>query len=177
MNPGRTLQRVIMPMDRDPDVLALYVEMGTAASSPGLADSAAEAPREQHPEHILGRRSLHVAPGERVSFATYFNAFPASYWRQWTVVDAVELSVQLAGTGSVAVYRSTSSGSTQRVAVDVLEAEGSETRELTFPLTLAPFADGGWYWFDVVAAAFLKVNRSLPTSPSTCSRVWWSSTL
>ncbi len=173
MNPGRTLQRVIMPMDRDPDVLALYVEMGTAASSPGLADSAAEAPREQHPEHILGRRSLHVAPGERVSFATYFNAFPASYWRQWTVVDAVELSVQLAGTGSVAVYRSTSSGSTQRVAVDVLEAEGSETRELTFPLTLAPFADGGWYWFDVVAGAEPLVLHAAEwrTSPSATAAV------
>ena len=30
--------------------------------------------------------------GEKLSFGTYFNAFPASYWRRWTVVDEVRLA-------------------------------------------------------------------------------------
>ncbi len=34
-----------------------------------------------------------VRPGRRISFATYFNAFPASYWRRWTVVESVRLTV------------------------------------------------------------------------------------
>ena len=28
---------------------------------------------------------------ERISFGTYFNAFAASYWRRWTIVDEVSL--------------------------------------------------------------------------------------
>jgi galactofuranosylgalactofuranosylrhamnosyl-N-acetylglucosaminyl-diphospho-decaprenol beta-1,5/1,6-galactofuranosyltransferase len=41
-----------------------------------------------HPvEEIRRRRSAAIASGRRVSFATYFNAFPASYWRRWTKVE------------------------------------------------------------------------------------------
>src|SRR5579871_2230028 len=41
-----------------------------------------------HPaEEILPRRSAAIDAGGRVSFGTYFNAFPASYWRRWTTVD------------------------------------------------------------------------------------------
>ena len=32
------------------------------------------------------RSSTKVRSGERVSFGSYFNAFPASYWRRWTTV-------------------------------------------------------------------------------------------
>jgi len=35
-----------------------------------------------HHDYVSSRRSVTVPAGERVSFATYFNAFPASYWRQ-----------------------------------------------------------------------------------------------
>jgi hypothetical protein len=35
-----------------------------------------------------GRRSVRVAAGERASFDTFFNAFPAGYWRRWTPVQA-----------------------------------------------------------------------------------------
>ena len=43
------------------------------------------------------RRSALIAEGRRVSFATYFNAFPASYWRRWTTVESVTLRIRLAG--------------------------------------------------------------------------------
>ena len=38
---------------------------------------------------ILGRTSVRVPARSSVSFATYFNAFPASYWRRWTTLEAV----------------------------------------------------------------------------------------
>ncbi len=45
------------------------------------------------PAHLVEdagpRRSAVISPGRRVSFATYFNAFPASYWRRWTTVSSV----------------------------------------------------------------------------------------
>ena len=70
-----------------------------------------------HPDQILGRRS---APdrrrGRRLSFGTYFNAFPARYWRRWTIVTDVTLTVTLAGRGAaVTVYRSMANGRSQRV--------------------------------------------------------------
>jgi len=151
MTVARVLQRVVMPVDNDPDVLALYVETGTAAAAPTSQDRPAGGDRDQHPEQVLDRQRLRVAAEQRASFATYFNAFPASYWKRWTTVTDLELGVEIEGPGTVVVYRSTASGSTQRVAVDTT-TEG-EPRSLTFPLSLTPFGDGGWYWFDLVAGA------------------------
>ncbi|PMY57445.1 glycosyl transferase, partial [Pseudomonas sp. FW305-25] len=88
------------------------------------------------------RHSTSVRSGERVSFGSYFNAFPASYWRRWTTVDKVRLQVRTQGAGSVIVYKSNARGSLQRV--DTRRVEG--TAESTFELSLAPFGDGGWYW-------------------------------
>jgi galactofuranosylgalactofuranosylrhamnosyl-N-acetylglucosaminyl-diphospho-decaprenol beta-1,5/1,6-galactofuranosyltransferase len=149
---GRVLQRVVLPLERDPDVLPLYVEMG--ASVTGLSGDgpvAGERFREQHPENVVDRRRLLVSPGGRASFATYFNAFPASYWRRWTVVDQVELAVRVSGPATVVVYRSTATGSIERVASSPAEPDDVSARDLTWTLPLKPFADGGWYWFDVIA--------------------------
>jgi UDP-galactopyranose mutase len=149
--PKRTLQRVVLPLDRDADVLPLYVELGVSpSSSPSAPDAAAAAPREQHPENVVDRRRLSVPPGVRASFATYFNAFPASYWRRWTVVEQVELHVAVQGAATVTVYRSSASGSSERVTSSTVDDDG-EVHELDFQLPLKKFTDGGWYWFDVVA--------------------------
>jgi galactofuranosylgalactofuranosylrhamnosyl-N-acetylglucosaminyl-diphospho-decaprenol beta-1,5/1,6-galactofuranosyltransferase len=145
---GRVLQRVVLPLGLDPDVLPLYVELGLPG---GTSDGAAVlTQREQRPENVLDRRRLRVDPGSRASFATYFNAFPASYWRRWTVVEEVELAVEVTGPATVAVYRSTATGTTERVTSSPPPPGESGARSLSFRLTLAPFADGGWYWFDVV---------------------------
>ena len=57
------------------------------------------------PAYLAGdagpRRSAVISEGRRVSFATYFNAFPASYWRRWTTVDSVTLRIRLAGESTV----------------------------------------------------------------------------
>jgi galactofuranosylgalactofuranosylrhamnosyl-N-acetylglucosaminyl-diphospho-decaprenol beta-1,5/1,6-galactofuranosyltransferase len=149
----RTLQRVVLPLGLDPDVLPLYVELGTAAAgaSSGPMEAPAVPAREQHPENVVDRRRLRVDPGTRASFATYFNAFPASYWRRWTVVEEVELVLKVSGPATVAVYRSTATGTTERVTTSPAPPAHHAPRDLSFRLTLKPFADGGWYWFDIVA--------------------------
>jgi galactofuranosylgalactofuranosylrhamnosyl-N-acetylglucosaminyl-diphospho-decaprenol beta-1,5/1,6-galactofuranosyltransferase len=169
--PGATrvlLQRQIMPANRDTDVIRLYVdpdpamldtdkfEIGhTRAAQEANAiatriQNAARGATQIHPDQIESRTAYRVRLGDTISFGTYFNAFPAAYWRRHTVVDEVRLTVQLRGKGAtVTVYRSLANGRSQRV--DAAAVEG-DTGEFSFDLPLKPFVDGGWYWYDVVAA-------------------------
>ncbi len=100
-------------------------------------------------EDVGQRRSAIISEGRRVSFATYFNAFPASYWRRWTTVDSVTLRIRLAGESTIVLYRSTAKGFSHPVETICVQSDEPETIERTLPLT--PFIDGGWYWFDIVA--------------------------
>ncbi len=162
----RLLQRQVLPLDRDLDVMSLYVDPGAASLDADRyeigsnrnaqevhAASLREAmgdPTQVHPDQIESRHRFRVPEGERVSFGTYFNAFPASYWRRWTVVSSVTLTVTLEGRGAtVTVYRSMANGRSQRVDSAATTEHAGST--FTFELSLGPFADGGWYWYDVVA--------------------------
>ncbi|WP_138442495.1 glycosyltransferase [Sinomonas susongensis] len=157
----QTLQRVILPPQAQMDTVPLYVDMGTATGVqlPTTGDATSDRERrprtissparEAHAEDFVSRFSMTVRPGDRVSFGTYFNAFPASYWRRWTNVESVRLSIATEGAGAVVVYKSNSRGSLQRV--DSQRVEGQTTT--AFDLSLKPFGDGGWYWFDIVAGA------------------------
>jgi len=100
-------------------------------------------------EQVGPGRSALISAGRRVSFATYFNAFPASYWRRWTTVSEVTLRIRLSGESKVILYRSTAKGHSHPVEMIDVESDDPETIERTLPLT--PFIDGGWYWFDIVA--------------------------
>lgn len=153
----RTLQRVILPTETQLDTVPLYVDGGSAqgplqdtmsgrvsSQAPGAVASAGEV----HAEDFSGRHSLSVRPGERVSFGTYFNAFAASYWRRWTDLESVRLSVSLVGSGTITVYKSNAKGALQRVTSERVDG----TESFTFDLPLKPFGDGGWYWFDLSAS-------------------------
>ncbi|WGX98451.1 glycosyltransferase [Nocardioides sp. L-11A] len=162
----RLLQRQILPLDTDPDVLPLYLDceetnldedkyvVGGSRAAKELNNASirqkTSTGRAVRPDQVLSRTAVLVPSGEKVSFGTYFNAFPASYWRRWSVVTAVTLTVTVRGSGAtVIVNKSMANGRQQKVDSGVTEAEGPTT--LTFELTLGPFIDGGWYWYDVVA--------------------------
>ncbi|HSV38787.1 MAG TPA: glycosyltransferase [Nocardioidaceae bacterium] len=162
----RVLQRQVFPLDRDTDVYPLYVDLEAAAldadkyevgTNKQARDMNAAALRQKsvtaahlHPDQILTRRSIRIDQGERMSFGTYFNGFPASYWRRWTIVSEVTLDVTVAGAGaSITVFKSSANGRSQRVDAGVVDQSGRST--FTFELSLKPFVDGGWYWYDVVA--------------------------
>ncbi len=108
------LQRVVLPVDRDLDVMKLYVDGRIVRGESAVADvtAAASAPARagDREAQIVGRRSVVVPIGRRVSFCTYFNAFPASYWRRWSVLESITLRLCLRGEAIVIVYRSTGKG-------------------------------------------------------------------
>lgn len=157
----RVLQRVVLPADRDTDVLALYVDPEkpqldvdrstlTLAQRGKLPPPMPNATEEVDPQAVLGRHRYQLGGGHRISFGTYFNGFAASYWRRWTVVEDVSLHVRVTGEQtSVIIYRSMPNGRSQRVGAAV--TGGVDTEDFRFDLPLQPFADGGWYWFDLVA--------------------------
>ena len=176
----RTVQRTIIRPEQELDIRPLYIGgmsavTGGESSSrqSGAGESWAEEPEDdtwaskrrsrdyaQDPtgsyEHtggsvqVSGEGHANVLPHQRVTFGTYFNAFPASYWRRWTNVQEVILRVRVSGDGTLLVYRSTSKGHVQREESVTLHQQESTTLE--FKLILKPFIDGGWYWFDVEAA-------------------------
>jgi galactofuranosylgalactofuranosylrhamnosyl-N-acetylglucosaminyl-diphospho-decaprenol beta-1,5/1,6-galactofuranosyltransferase len=62
----------------------------------------------------------------------------------------VRLTVDISGTGAtLVVYKSMANGRAQRVQAATTGAEAKRT--FVFDLTLTPFIDGGWYWYDVIA--------------------------
>ena len=65
-----TVARVVVPPAVHPDRLPLYAD---------------------GPFDVEGRRGGRVPPGSAVSFATYFNAFPAWHWHAFT--DVVRLFI------------------------------------------------------------------------------------
>ncbi|WP_340537500.1 glycosyltransferase [Nocardioides sp. GXZ039] len=170
------LMRQIMPANRDTDVIRLYVDPDPLSLDADKFDightraaqeanaittrmhNAVKGARIVHPDQILSRTAFLVEHGETMSFGSYFNAFPASYWRRHTIVSQVRLTVQLEGEGaSVIVYRSMANGRSQRVDSGTVEGDAGE---FSFDLPLKPFTDGGWYWYDVVATDEDAVVRS-----------------
>ena len=144
-----TVQRVVLPLTPDgktrDDVLVLYVERGaTQVGSTVEPEPAAAGPQPQ----VVDRRSVRVRGGGIASFGTYFNAFPAAYWQQWTDVDAVDLVLTLSDASTVTVFRSAADGTARRVAVQAVDSGGGTA---SFRLPIEGFEDGGWYWFDVHA--------------------------
>ena len=131
--PGRAkqlLQRVLLPRPADPlKVRCLYLDEINSGKV------------KTH-----GRHTAELDGGWEVSFATYFNAFPASYWRRWTVLESVVLKLTVTGSCRIDVYRSKADGESMHVTGAM--HQGPE-RTLEFELDLGPFVDGGWYWFDV----------------------------
>jgi galactofuranosylgalactofuranosylrhamnosyl-N-acetylglucosaminyl-diphospho-decaprenol beta-1,5/1,6-galactofuranosyltransferase len=172
----RVLARVVLPMADDMDVLPLYVETDLDRGANMAVLDASDFEEEEKKKKTqtstvvnaaagqaqslirglgspsgmgdLGnRRSALITGGERVSFGTYFNAFPASYWRRWSVIDKVVLRVRVSGECTVVVLRSNAKGHAHPVESVQVADEG----DLTVTLPLETFVDGGWYWFDIVA--------------------------
>jgi galactofuranosylgalactofuranosylrhamnosyl-N-acetylglucosaminyl-diphospho-decaprenol beta-1,5/1,6-galactofuranosyltransferase len=138
------LQNVVFPTDRDPDLLPLYADPETWSV---IDDEPVRVSSRAHLGNILSRESARILAGRRVSFGTYFNAFPASYWQHWTAVRSVRLQVRTQGPATVLVYRSNGGGTQQRI--ETREVDGAT--ESVFDLELTQYSDGGWIWFDIVA--------------------------
>ncbi len=162
----RTLMRQIMPLDRDLEVMSLYVDLEDArldedkyvvggndsakALNAAQIRQATGTGRRAAVEQLVDRTTFKVLPGQSVSFGSVFNGFPASYWRRYTIIDQVRLEVTLTGRdGQVVVNKSLANGNSQRV--DSATATSDAAESFTFDLPLNSFVDGGWLWYDVIA--------------------------
>ncbi len=148
------LSRVILPRPGEPlDVRKLYIE---------------ESDTNARRAHAPTRTTLEIGAESEVSFATYFNAFPASYWRRWSILESVVLRVELTGTARVDLYRSKATGA--RITVGGTEAAGTEDGApgvVEFEVDLAPFEDGGWIWFDITTDTKVTVHSAGWYAPQT----------
>ena len=144
------LARVILPRPGEPlDVRKLYIE---------------ESETNDRRAHAATRTTLQIGEESEVSFATYFNAFPASYWRRWSTLTSVVLRVELTGAARVDVYRSKATGARISVGGVQIVSDGTGPAAAEFEVGLEPFEDGGWIWFDI-------------TTDSTCtmhSAAWYA---
>nr|WP_259823721.1 glycosyltransferase [Corynebacterium sanguinis] len=137
----RALARVLMPRKGEPhDVRMLYL---------------IEA--EQNKERLswAERTRLNIPAGAEVSFETYFNAFPAAYWRRWSQLGRVILAMDVEGAATISVYRSKEDG----VRISVINVEAAD-EHVEIPLELRNFEDGGWLWFDVTAETDATISNA-----------------
>ncbi len=99
---------------------------------------------------VNGRASLTVLAGRHASLCTFFNAFPAGYWRRWTSVDTVRFSARVRGRGTIMLFRSSGRGLFEPAGtIDV----HTPTRATTVhaDLAMTGLMDGGFFWFDAKA--------------------------
>ena len=157
------LARVILPRPGEPlDVRKLYIE---------------ESETNSRRAHAASRTSLEIGAESQVSFATYFNAFPASYWRRWSTLTSVVLRVELTGSARIDVYRSKATGA--RISVGgtgIASRDASTPAVAEFEVELEPFEDGGWIWFDITTDTEVTVHgaawhASVPAPGRACIAV------
>ncbi|MGH3355316.1 MAG: glycosyltransferase [Nocardioidaceae bacterium] len=132
------LQQVVFPKGRSP----------VDSADSGAAVLPLYVAGEARPERVVDRDGYRVPAGERVSLASYFNAFPAAYWQRWTDVEEVTLRLELVGDATVELFGSDGSGQARRVTERRVSGDAAAV-EMTVPL--AGFDAGGWLWCDVVA--------------------------
>jgi galactofuranosylgalactofuranosylrhamnosyl-N-acetylglucosaminyl-diphospho-decaprenol beta-1,5/1,6-galactofuranosyltransferase len=141
------LSRVILPRPGEPlDVRKLYIEESLTNSKRA---------------HAPTRTTLEIGPESEVSFATYFNAFPASYWRRWSTLESVVLRVELTGSARVDVYRTKATGARITVGgAPVGSTDPSTPAAIEFEVSLEPFEDGGWIWFDITTDSAVQLHSA-----------------
>lgn len=99
---------------------------------------------------VNGRASLTVLAGRHASLCTFFNAFPAGYWRRWTRVDAVQFSARVRGRGTIMLFRSSGRGLFEPAGTIDVHAPTRATT-VRAELDMTGLMDGGFFWFDAKA--------------------------
>lgn len=148
MSTDTVLQRVVFPAEAtSPDLVPVYVRAAEATASGTTGEFA-----------VVGRREVSVLAGSRVSFDTFFNAFPASYWRRWTGLTHVELHARISGSGRIDVYRSSGLGRVRHVHAETFDKATHDVR-IRLPIA-GVFGDGGLYWFALSATTDCSLSEA-----------------
>ncbi|MGN0104163.1 glycosyltransferase [Bifidobacterium thermacidophilum] len=115
-----------------------------------LREGAADASAPENSFTCLSRTELEVHKGGHVSLCTYFNAFPASYWRRWTAVSHVRFVATAEGKGKINLFRSNGRGLITPAGSINIDADAPTAVSGMFDMK--GLMDGGFFWFDAQAA-------------------------
>lgn len=96
---------------------------------------------------VLNRNTIALKNHGHMSGCTFFNAFPASYWRRWTSVKMVRFTADIQGNAKINVFRSTGRGLMYPVAENVVHSPQAVER-VTVDIPMTGLMDGGYFWFD-----------------------------
>ncbi|TPF96196.1 glycosyl transferase family 2 [Bifidobacterium sp. UTCIF-39] len=102
---------------------------------------------------VLGRSAIQIKVGTRTSLCSFFNAFPAGYWRRWTSVDTVRFVAQARGEGRVVAYASNGRGLFSPVGETMVKANRGKAQSIVMDIPMTGLMDGGYFWFDAEASA------------------------
>src|SRR5699024_8957668 len=108
----------------------------------------------------LSRTEYRIPAGAEISFETYFNAFPASYWRRWSQLDEVQVRIDLTGEERVDSNGSKIDGTRNAVTGADVDDDYKGYGTAEFTVSLAPFEDGGWIWFDLTCESETTVHSA-----------------
>lgn len=144
----RVLHRVVFPTDRGPAEAPAHAPSvgSTHAAGRGACVLPLYVEGTTDPDRVVNRTGYRLPRGQRVSFAAYFNAFPAAYWQHATDLEHVTLRVELTGPATVELYRSDGRGRAESAGVQCTDSGPVE-----IGAALAGFDHGGWLWFEVTA--------------------------
>lgn len=115
-----------------------------------LREGAVDASAPENSFTCVSRTKLEVHKGGHASLCTYFNAFPASYWRRWTAVSHVRFVATAEGKGKINLFRSNGRGLITPAGSINIDADTPTAVSGTFDMK--GLMDGGFFWFDAQAA-------------------------
>ncbi|MDR1033165.1 MAG: glycosyltransferase [Bifidobacteriaceae bacterium] len=122
------LQRIKFPIDEPPEALPIYVPLKSTDHS-----------------LFLSRDSMKIPAGREISFASYFNAFPASYYLRNTDLRKVGLNIKLNKKAKIRIFTSDYTG------VYTVHESFPDVDKLETQLSIESYWEGGWIWFNIEA--------------------------
>lgn len=170
----QTVNRVVYPVEQAHLIAPLYVTEWTQPRIPAsaldirnatrsanissmsreqlrdLIRESSSTPASQTSFQIEGRTRLHVYPGGHVSLCTYFNAFPASYWRYWTGARKVRFAASVHGKGNIIFFKSTARGLSRQIKEKSFSSSQQQISDKQ-EISIADMMDGGYIWCDITA--------------------------
>lgn len=158
-----SVHRIVFPTSDQELTFPLYAQLWRPSHIPPEAFDFQQVIRHKpvHPQesaadtfasgsvHVRSRYSATLYSDTHITFCTYFNAFPASYWRYWTGVRAVRFSMQARGSATVQLFKSDSLGLSTPVGTLTFSSHKDDSEILTITIPLTGTIDGGFIWFDI----------------------------
>lgn len=122
---------------------------------------------------VLNRNTIALKNHGHMSGCTFFNAFPASYWRRWTSVKMVRFTADIQGNAKINVFRSTGRGLMYPIAEKVVHSPQT-AEHVTVDIPMTGLMDGGYFWFDAESldgeVIISEAAWSVPQSARTASK-------